>query len=681
MTSSPKAEINRLREEIDRHNYLYYIEGRPEISDLEFDRLLKRLEHLEREHPEFDSPDSPTHKVGGQPVEGFATVTHRQPMLSIDNVYDEAGVREFDVRVRKLLEPGERVDYVVEFKIDGVALSLTYENGGLAQGVTRGDGRQGDDVTHNARTLIGLPLRLRGKSPRLLEIRGEAFISNTDFAHLRARQAAANELVFANPRNATAGALKLLDPKLCAARRVRFLAHSAGSVDGEVFETHEQFLAAVAKHGVPITPHVRTLPDIEAALGYCQELMERIHELDFEVDGFVIKVNNLAQRERLGATSKCPRWVIAYKFERYEGISQILEIGVQVGKTGALTPVAHLSPVEIAGTTVSRASLHNRDELDRLGVMIGDWVVVEKAGKIIPHVVRVEEHRRDGSEKAFHFPEKCPECSTEVVKDEDGVYIRCPNPDCPAQLRESIRFFASRAAMDIEGLGIKLIEQLVERKLITSFADVFRLPNRLDELQNLERMGEKSAVNLVNGIAAAKSRPLWRLLTGLNIRHVGTRTAQILADYFGTLDEITAQSEEQLAAVNEIGPVIARSVHQYFASPIGLRIVTELRELGLNFGEPVTRKEPTGVLAGKTVVVTGTLQQFTREQIQELIHANGGKPASSVSKKTHYVVAGENAGSKLDKARELKVPVLTEAEFVELLESGKPKAESGENEN
>lgn len=678
MTSKAKAEIEHLREEIGRHNHLYYVEARPEISDLEFDRLLKRLEQLEQEHPDLDSPDSPTHKVGGQPIDGFVTVPHRQPMLSIDNVYDEAGVREFDVRVRKLLEPEEKLEYVVEFKIDGVALSLTYENGGLTQAITRGDGRHGDDVTHNARTLIGLPLRLRGKSPALLEIRGEAFISNTDFAHIRARQAAANELVFANPRNATAGALKLLDPKQCAARRVRFLAHSAGVVEGTQFETHQQFLAAVNDLGVKITPHVRTFPDIEGALGYCQELMERIHELDFEVDGFVIKVDSLAQRQRLGATSKCPRWVIAYKFERYEGISQVLEIGVQVGKTGALTPVAHLSPVEIAGTTVSRASLHNRDELERLGVMIGDWVVVEKAGKIIPHVVRVEEHRRDGSEKAFHFPKTCPECGTAVVKDEDGVYIRCPNPGCPAQLRESIRFFASRAAMDIEGLGIKLIEQLVERQLITSFADVFRLPDRFDELQNLERMGKKSADNLFEGIAAAKLRPLWRLLTGLNIRHVGTRTAQILADYFGTLDEIVAQSEEQLAAVNEIGPVIARSVHQYFASPIGTRIVAELRELGLNFGEPVTReKEVTGVLTGKSVVVTGTLQQFTREQIQELIHTHGGKPASSISKKTHYLVAGENAGSKLEKARELGVTVLTEAEFLELVESGKPKAKSG----
>jgi DNA ligase (NAD+) len=588
-------------------------------------------------------------------------------MLSIDNVYDEAGVREFGVRIRKLLEPGEHIDFGVEYKVDGVAVALVYEHGSLVQAITRGDGRQGDDITHNARTLIGVPLKLQGKGhPAILEVRGEALINNADFAHVRAAQVAAGEQPFANPRNATAGALKLLDPKLCAARRVRFFAHSAGFIEPDRFKTHDEFLSYVSQAGIPITPRFKVLPGLDEALAYCQELMEQIHELEFEVDGFVIKVNDLAQRARLGATSKNPRWLIAYKFERYEGTSRIEEITVQVGKTGTLTPVAHLSPVEIAGTTVSRASLHNRDELDRLGVKIGDWVVVEKAGKIIPHVVRVEEHRRDGSERDFHFPDTCPECQSPVVKDEGGVYIRCPNPNCPAQLREGLRFFAGRGAMDIEGLGIKLIEQLTELGLIRSFADVYRLKDRRDELINLERMGEKSVDNLLEGIEASKSRPLWRLLTGLTIRHVGARTAQILADEFGTLDEILKQSAEQLAAVNEIGPVIAQSVYDYFHSLIGTTIVAELRELGLNFGSPVTRK-PAGKLAGKTIVVTGTLQKFSRDEIKELIHAHGGKPAGSVSKQTDYVVAGEKAGSKLDKAKELGIPVLTEDEFVKLI--------------
>jgi DNA ligase (NAD+) len=667
MTSSPKAEIERLREELNHHNYLYHVESRPEISDLEFDRLLKRLEELEKKHPEFDSPDSPTRKVGGAPIEGFVTVAHRLPMLSIDNVYDEAGVREFDTRIRKLIEPGEHIDYVVEYKVDGVAVSLIYENGSLTQAVTRGDGRQGDDITHNARTLIGVPLRLRGKNhPRVLEVRGEALISNSDFAHVRAAQAEAGEQPFANPRNATAGALKLLDPRLCARRRVRFLAHGAGFVDPDQYRTHAEFLENVGRAGIPTTPRIKIVPGIDEALAYCQELMEQIHELEFEVDGFVIKVDDVAQRRRMGATSKNPRWLIAYKFERYEGASRIEDISIQVGKTGALTPVAHLRPVEIAGTTVSRASLHNRDELMRLGVKIGDWVVVEKAGKIIPHVVRVEEHRRDGSERDFHFPKKCPECDAQVEQDEGGVYVRCPNPNCPAQLRESLRFFASRAAMDIEGLGIKLIEQLIETGLVKSFADIYRLKDRQSELVGLERMGEKSVDNLLEGIEASRSRPLWRLLTGLNIRHVGARTAQILADEFGTLDEIVRQSTEQLAGVLEIGPAIAQSVYDYFHSKIGTRIVAELRERGLNFGAPV-EKRAAGLLDGKTVVVTGTLQKFSRDEIKELIHSHGGKPAGSVSRQTDFVVAGEKAGSKLDKARELGVQVLTEDEFVKLI--------------
>ncbi len=668
MTASIKAEIERLRDDLNRHNYLYYIELRPEISDLEFDRLLKRLQELEAKHPEYDAPDSPSHKVGGAPIEGFRTVAHRLPMLSIDNVYDEAGVREFDARIRRLLEPDEKIEYVVEYKVDGVAVALIYENGSLVQGVTRGDGRQGDDITHNARTLIGVPLRLRGKDhPRVFEVRGEALINNADFAHVRAEQAKAGEQPFANPRNATAGALKLLDPKLSAQRRVRFFAHGAGYIEPDHFRTHEEFLQHAVQSGIPVTPRIKVLPGVDEALAYCHELMEKIHELEFEVDGFVLKVNNLEQRKRLGATSKNPRWLTAYKIERYEGVSRIEDISIQVGKTGTLTPVAHLRPVEIAGTTVSRASLHNRDELERLGVKIGDWVVVEKAGKIIPHVVRVEEHRRDGAERDFHFPKTCPECKTHVVKDEGGVYIRCPNPNCPAQLRESLRFFASRAAMDIEGLGTKLVEQLTDLRLVESFADIYRLKGRRDELIDLERMGEKSVDNLLEGIEASRSRPLWRLLTGLNIRHVGTRTAQVLADEFGTLDEILSQSPEQLAAVLEIGPVIAQSVYDYFHSEIGESIVGELRKLGLNFGSPVTKKKPVGALAGKTIVVTGTLQKFSRDEIKDLIHNHGGKPAGSVSKQTDFVVAGEKAGSKLDKAKDLGIRVLTEDEFVKMI--------------
>ncbi|MCA9109609.1 MAG: NAD-dependent DNA ligase LigA [Planctomycetaceae bacterium] len=669
MSKRVQEEIEQLRREIEHHNRLYYVEAQPAISDLEFDKLLKRLEQLEAEHPAYDSPDSPSHKVGGEPIEGFQTVPHRVPMLSIDNVYDEPALFEFDERVRKLLG-AESVEYTVEYKIDGVALALMYEDGHLTQALTRGDGQQGDDITHNARTVGGVPLRLEGKKlPALLEVRGEAYIANSDFSHLRAAQEAKGEAVFANPRNTTAGALKLLDPKLCAARKVRFLAHGIGAHAGLELDTHMAYLAALRKMGLPTTPSVEARTGIQATLELSHRLMEDLHTLDVEVDGLVIKVNRFDERETLGNTSKSPRWLIAYKWEKYEAVTQIEAIDVQVGKTGTLTPVAHLAPVEIAGTTVSRASLHNRDELERLGVMIGDWVVVEKAGKIIPHVVRVEEHRRNGDEKVYRFPNKCPECGSEVAQDEGGVYIRCLNPACPAQLRESLRFFASRSAMDIEGLGIKLIEQLVAAGLLTSFADIFRLKDREEELLSLERVGQKSVDNLLAAIEQSKSQPLWRLLTALNIRHVGSSNARVLADRFGTIDLIRQQTVESLAEVDEIGPVIAESVHSYFHSDFGLRIIEELRDCGLNFGEPVPLSEDETderPLAGKTFVVTGTLSRFTRDEIKEFIHQHGGKASGSVSKKTDYLVAGEKAGSKLEKAEQLGIPILTEDGLVEL---------------
>ena len=665
--SGLKAEVEHLRAELWRHNRLYYVEAKSEISDLEYDRLLNRLREIEHEHPEMDAPDSPTHKVGGEPIEGFTQVEHRVPMLSIENVYEEAGVRKFDADVRKGLGEGVQPAYTIEFKIDGVSLALIYEHGVLTTAVTRGDGRKGDDVTNNARTIGGVPLRLEGDDvPPVIEIRGEAYIANSDFAYLRAEQIRAGEEPFANPRNSCAGALKLLDPKLCAARRLRFFAHSVGYNEGAEYQTHHEFLAAVRRWGVPTTPCVATLPNMDATLDYAHQLMDELHSLDFEVDGLVIKVDSLDQREQLGRTSKAPRWVVAYKWEKYEATTQLEQIEVQVGKTGALTPVAHLTPVEIAGTTVSRASLHNLDEIERLGLRLGDWVVVEKAGKIIPHVVRVEEHRRDGSEQPFAFPTHCPVCNAEAVQDEGGVYIRCPNPQCPAQLREWLRFFASRGAMDIEGLGIKLVEQLTDSGLVQSLPDVYRLCDRRDELLALDRMGEKSADGLLKGIEESKSRSLWRLLVGFNIRHVGTRTAQLLADRFGTLDEIMRQSEEQLATVDEVGDVIAKSIHEEFASESGRQLIEELRGFGLNFGEPLPERPAEAQprkLEGLTIVVTGTLTTFTRDQIQELIHQHGGKPSGSVSKKTSFVVAGADAGSKLTKAQELGVPVLTESEF------------------
>lgn len=666
---TPKAEIEKLRSELERHNRLYYVEAAPEVSDLEYDKMMDRLSELEAAHPELDSPDSPTRKVGGEPIAGFETVAHRVPMLSIDNCYDLNAVAEFDNRTRKTLDL-EEVEYSIEYKIDGVALALIYEDGRLVRALTRGDGARGDDVTHNARTIGGVPLRLNtAKPPAVLEIRGEALISNSDFAVLRATQEAAGETVYANPRNTSAGALKLLDPTACAARKLRFLAHGSGYIEGIRFHDYGDFLKSIRKMGVPTTPDVRTVKGIEQLNVALQEMAERLHELDFEVDGLVVKISSFSQRETLGNTSKSPRWLIAYKWERYEAVTRVNEITIQVGKTGVLTPAANLEPVEIAGTTVSRSSLHNRDEMDRLGIMVGDHVVVEKAGKIIPHLVRVEFDKRDGSETPFEFPTECPECHTPVAQDEGGVYIRCPNADCPAQLRETLIYFASRGAMDIDGLGEKLVDQLMNAGLLTSLSDIYRLPARRDDLLKLERMGEKSADKLIQGILASLKRPLWRLLTSLNIRHVGSNNARVLESEFGSLDLIMEQDAEALSAVDEIGPVIAESIVEFFSRSTSQNLIRELRDHGLNFGDPAERKTAAaeGPLVGKTVVVTGTLTQFSRDEAHDMIRNAGGKPGSSVSKKTSFLVAGERAGSKLAKATDLGIEVLTEQAFLDLV--------------
>lgn len=675
VTKTAQREIEELRTQLERHNYLYYVAAKPEISDLEFDKLLKKLEKLEAEHPEYDSPLSPTKKVGGAPIEGFQTVAHRLPMLSIDNVYDQDALREFDARVQRLLD-GETPEYTLEYKIDGVALSVTYQNGVLTQALTRGNGQEGDDITENAKTIRGIPLRFQQSPkhpfpiPDVLEIRGEAYIANSDFAELRRLQEEAGLQVYANPRNTAAGALKLLDPRESAKRRVRFITHGVGYMEGAGFTSHLEYLSAVHSYGLPATPDVEAFHSIDAVLEHAQPMMERLHELDFEVDGLVVKLNQFAQRDALGNTSKSPRWLIAYKWERYEATTQIEKIDIQVGKTGALTPVAYMKPVEIAGTTVSRSSLHNRDEIERLDVREGDHVIVEKAGKIIPHIVRVEKEKRTGNEQPFEFPEACPICETPTVRDEGGVYVRCPNPNCPARLRESLRFFVSRQGMDIDGCGIKLIEQLLEANLVASFADLYRLKDHREKLLALERLGEKSVDKLLAGIEASRSQPLWRLLTALNIRHVGSSNARILADQFGTVDEISKQSVEDLSNVDEIGQVIAESVYEFFHSEFGTNIIQELGELGLNMGSPVANKpQAASPFAGKSIVVTGTLQNYTRDEIKELLHSLGAKASSSVSRKTDYLIAGENAGSKLDKANEFGVEVLSEQDFAKMHQS------------
>lgn len=664
MDAKVAEEIQRLRELIRYHDYKYYVEASPEISDLEYDRLMQRLRELEASHPELVTPDSPTQRVGEQPVEFLQQVRHRVPMLSIENTYSAQEVRNFAQRVYKLLN-GEPVEWVVEPKIDGVAVAIHYEQGRLVRGVTRGDGFVGDDVTHNIRTVRGVPLRLRGTGhPPVLEIRGEVYMTNSDLVKLNEEQKKRGEPLFANPRNATAGSIRLLDPRLCAQRRLRFLCHGLGYCEGFAVETHMEFLKTVKDWGVPIPPGVACFEDIEKAIAYCEEQIEHLHELDFEIDGLVLKVNRFDQRERLGATAKSPRWVMAYKFEKYEGKTRVVQIRVQVGKTGVVTPVADLEPILLAGTVVSHASLHNADEIERKDVRVGDVVIVEKAGKIIPHIVRVEKHERTQPLAKWKFPTECPECGTPLERDEGGVYIRCPNHECPAQIKERLRYYASRDAMDIEGLGEKLINQLVDKGLVRSYADLYRL--KKEQLVQLERMGEKSAAKLLKNIEASKDRGLARLLAALAIRHVGTKVAALLARHFRSIDRLCKAGVEELSAIPEIGPVIAQSVYDFLHSERGRHVIEELRRCGVKMTEDVAEMEERP-LAGKTIVVTGTLKNYTRQEIEQLIERLGGRAASSVSRQTDFVLVGESPGSKLEKARALGIPTITEDQFEALI--------------
>jgi DNA ligase (NAD+) len=670
MSKQPAAEIAKLRDEIRYHDRKYYVEAAPEISDGEYDRLMDRLKELEAAHPELITPDSPTRRIGDQPISSLTAVTHRLPMLSIDNTYSVEELRKYFDRIAKLL-PGEEIEWVVELKIDGVAASVTYVDGLLTQAATRGDGRVGDDITHNIRTVLGVPLRLHGEDvPHVLEVRGEVYMTNSDLVRINQERTAAGQPAYKNTRNVAAGSIRVLDPRECASRRLRMFFHGVGYAEGLSAETHMEFLAQLREWGLAATPHVKAFKSADALVAHCEELIARLHELDFEVDGLVIKVNNFEQRDRLGSTSKSPRSLIAYKFEKYEGLTRVNDIWLSIGKSGAVTPTAMLEPVQLAGTTVSRASLHNAEEIERKDVRVGDIVLVEKAGKVIPHIVRVEKHERKGSPRKFVYPTHCPACETPLVKDEGGVYIRCPNLNCPAQVRERVQYFASRNAMDIGGLGEKLVDQLVSSELVRTLGDLYRLtPEKLIEL---ERMGRKSSEKLVEQIAASRERGLARLLGALSIRHVGARTAAVLAEHFGSMDKLRAASVEQISEVEEVGPVIAQSIHDFLQSEHGAAAIQELASLGVRMDQPsgTAGDKLSDALAGKTIVVTGTLEQFSREEIEDLIRRHGGRAGSSVSGKTAYVVAGAEAGSKLAKAQKLGVPVLSESEFLEMIEEG-----------
>lgn len=669
MAESDEQEIERLRDEIREHDRRYYVDAAPIISDREYDKLLDKLKEREAAHPELITPDSPTQRIGDQPMEGLTQVRHRVPMLSMDNTYNLDELQKYGERTARLL-PNEEIAWDVELKIDGVAVALTYENGLFVQGATRGDGHVGDDVTHNLRTVRGVPLRLHGKNvPPSIEIRGEVYMTNADLADINARRQAAGKELYANTRNTAAGGIKLLDPRLCAERRLRFFGHGVGYAENLDINSHAEFLKRINSWGVPATPLVARFENFSAAVEHCQSLVGRLHELDFEVDGLVLKVDRFDLRDRLGATSKAPRWLVAYKFEKYEATTRVNDIFVTVGKSGALTPTADLEPVLIAGSTISRVSLHNVEEIARKDVRIGDTIVVEKAGKVIPHVVRVEKHLRPDDAREFVYPKKCPACGTKLEKDEGGVYIRCPNFSCPAQIGERLLYFASRSAMDIEGLGEKLADQLIESGLVHDFADLYELTE--EKLVELERMGKKSAEKLVANIAASKTRGLARLLNALSIRHVGTRVSTTLAQHFGEIDPLLDASEEDLSNVEDVGPVIAESVYRFLHSDRGSWAIERLRAAGVDMTEPKRAPAPAtgGPLAGKTVVVTGTLEKYKREEIEALIVEQGGRAGSSVSKKTDFLVAGEKAGSKLEKAQKLGVKILTESDFEKLIAS------------
>jgi DNA ligase (NAD+) len=664
-------EIEELRREINRHNYLYYVDAAPVISDKEFDRLIKRLEELEAAHPDLVTPDSPTQRVGGQPLAAFKTVTHAVPMLSIDNTYNYDEVREWDARVRRGLNAGEHVRYAVELKVDGVAVSLRYENGKLRLGATRGDGERGDDITENLKTVRGIPLALAGSPPALLEVRGEVYMTNTELVRLNDLRRANEEPPFANPRNATAGSLKLLDPRLCAQRRLRFVSHGLGECDGITTDSYYELAQRLKGWGVPASPQTVRYDTIDDVIAHAQRWESQRNTLDFQTDGLVIKVDDLKQRERLGARSKSPRWVIAFKYEAEQAVTKIVNITVQVGKTGKLTPVADLTPVPLAGTTVKRASLHNADEILRKDVRIGDTVVIQKAGEIIPQVVRVEVDSRDGSERVYAFPKVCPSCGSPVDRAEGEVDFHCTNSSlrCPDQLKEWIRWYAHRDAMDVDGLGEKLIAQLVDRGLVRSLADLYRLD--APTLADLERMGKKSAQNLVDALEATKSRPLDRFLTGLTIRHVGTRMAEVLAQRFGTLGAIRAASLEELEAVPEVGPVVAASVYDFFQEPDHQKLLDDLQSVGVSPAPVAPAQAGRGGLAfsGKTFVITGTLPKRSRTEAEAFIKQHGGKVTGSVSKMTSYLLAGEDAGSKLEKAKQLKIAIVDEAELERMAEA------------
>lgn len=666
--SSIEKTIHRLREEIRRHEDLYYLQDNPEISDKEYDELIEKLRQLEEKHPELLTPDSPTQRVGGRPAEGFPEFIHRRPMLSLDNSYNIDELRAFDQRCRKLAE-GREIEYVTELKIDGLSLSIHYGNGIFTRGVTRGDGFRGEDVTANVRTIRSVPLKLRDgfrKAGPQIEVRGEAYLPRRVFERINAERAEEGESRFANPRNAAAGTIRQLDPAIVARRRLDMFAYDVLAGERKPFATHWEALNWLEQAGFRVNQNRKLCKSIEEVIDFCDAMEASRDDLDYEIDGVVVKINSTSMQDDFGATGKAPRWAIAYKYAARQATTKVNDITVQVGRTGALTPVAMLEPVQLGGVTVSRSTLHNEDEIQRLGLRIGDWVLIERGGDVIPKVLKVIESKRTGKEKKFRMPAKCPVCGGLVSRPEGEAVSRCIAADCPAQLIGRLLHFASRRAMRIEGLGFALADQLIARKLVRDVADLYDLD--LDDLISLERMAKKSASNVLAQIEESKSRDLWRLIYGLGIRHVGERTAGILARHFGSLERLRKAGVEELDDIHEIGLTMAQSISDWFDDPGNARLCERLHAAGVR---TESEKQADAVtdqnFAGKVFVLTGTLPGMTRDEASALIYARGGRVTSSVSKKTDFVLAGSEPGSKLDKANQLGVKVIDEEAFKKMI--------------
>ncbi|MBC8175349.1 MAG: NAD-dependent DNA ligase LigA [Candidatus Marinimicrobia bacterium] len=666
--SSIQDRIEELKEKIERHNYLYYVLDNPEISDAEYDVLMRELLNLDSQHPELITPDSPTQRVGAPPLKEFGTITHRIPMLSLENAMNESEIRAFDERVKRGLDSQDKVTYVAESKLDGLAVELIYEEGIFVSGSTRGDGYTGEDITQNLRTIRSIPLRLIQEqlpAPSLLEIRGEVFMEKAGFKTLNEQRLKDEEPPFANPRNAAAGSLRQLDSSIAAKRPLKIYCYGLGQVEGATFMTHWKALIQLKKWGLPVNPHVHLCKGIEETIDYYKTWQEKRDELPYDIDGIVIKVNDFSKREQLGIRTRSPRWAIAGKFKAKQATTVLEDIEASVGRTGAITPVAHLKPVNVGGAVVSRATLHNQDEIDRKDIRIGDTVLIQRAGDVIPEVIKVILSKRPPETKPFVLPDECPVCGDRVIRSKGEVVIRCQNIACPAQVKGRIEHFASKRAMKIEWLGTKLIAQMVDTELIHSFADLYYLNK--EDILSLERMAEKSAGNIINSINTSRGTTLFQFIYGLGIRNVGEHLAQVLAQEFGTLDDLMSATYDQLHSIDEIGPIVADSIVNFFASHENRRVIQQCWDGGVKLELPdLVERETSSFFANKIFVFTGTLEKFTRYEAEDMVERFGGRATKSISKKTDYVVAGPGAGSKLRKAQELGITTLTEEEFLEM---------------